>query len=96
MENISGRNLWLDNNKLLETGFKITVDGPTVAILKEVTQFFQLDPLSSQFKNYVLYFRLWMTLLIWRSSPQLRNEIFSVNGGGYVTSFLDKIQYTGM
>jgi len=37
VENISGRNLWLDNNKLLETGFKITVDGPTVAILKEVT-----------------------------------------------------------
>lgn len=37
VENISGRNLWLDNSKLVgQTGFKISISKPTAELLQEV------------------------------------------------------------
>ena len=38
VENLSGRNLWLDNSKLLDqAAFKLTVPKPTAGLLREVS-----------------------------------------------------------
>lgn len=40
VENLSGRNLWLDNSKLLDSGFKLSVPKPSVELLEEVLEDF--------------------------------------------------------